>query len=105
MIKSLKLFAACVESLRKAEKEYEKNDTPFNLNILKLMQNKVDGWLKWIQTREDEDLAKRVPPFINRKPSKKFDDVISETAVEQLMESHSVEDVEEFIRSISNHDT
>ena len=104
MIKNLKLFAACVESLRKAEKEYEKNDTPFNLNILRLMQNKVDGWLRWIQRQQDEELAKNVPPFINRRPSSKFNDILSENIVEQLMESHTEEEVEEFTRSLSCKD-
>lgn len=99
MIRSLKLFADCVESLRTAEKEYEKDPTAFNLNILKGMQNKVDGWIKWVREQQDAELAKSVPPFINRRPSTgSYQGVMSNDLMKQLMENHTPEEIEKYIK-------
>ena len=66
MIRSLKLFADCVESLRTAEKKYEEEPTPFNKAIVEYLQKKVDGWIVWVRQQKDSNLAKNVPPFIGK---------------------------------------
>ena len=53
MIRSLKLFADCVESLRTAEKKYEEEPTPFNKAIVESLQKKVDGWIVWVRQQKD----------------------------------------------------
>jgi len=98
MIRSLKLFAACVESLRSAEKEYENNPTAFNLNILKGMQNKCDGWLKWIHEQQDAELVKNVPPFINRRPSTEYQGGLSNDIMKRLMETHTPDEIEKYTK-------
>lgn len=105
MIRSLKLFADCVESLRTAEKEYEKDPAAFNLNILKGMQNKVDGWIKWVREQQDTDLAKSVPPFINRRSSTgSYQGVMSNNQMKQLLENHTPEEIENYIKLLKgNH--
>lgn len=101
MIKSLKLFAACVESLRLAEKNYEIDKTAFNLNIVRRMQEKVDGWINWIHNQQDEELKKNVPPFINRRLSTENSDLLGENVMKELMKSHSPEEVMKFTRLLN----
>lgn len=99
MIRSLKLFADCVESLRTAEKKYEEEPTAFNLNILKGMQNKVDGWIKWVREQQDVELTQNVPPFINRRPSTgNYKGVMSNDLMNQLMANHTPEEIERYTR-------
>jgi hypothetical protein len=99
MIRSLKLFADCVESLRTAEKKYEEEPTAFNLNIQKGMQNKVDGWIKWVREQQDVELTQNVPPFINRRPSTgSYKGVMSNDLMNQLMANHTPEEIERYTR-------
>lgn len=100
MIKSLKMFAACVESLRTAEKAYEEDPTPFNKNILTDLQNKVDGWIKWVHAQEDGDLTKKVPPFIGKTLSSGYQGGISDDVYDRLMKTHTPEEVEKFTRML-----
>lgn len=54
MLRNFKLFAACVESLRYGEEEYEKTPAARNRNIVKDLQKKVDAWINWINSQKDE---------------------------------------------------
>ena len=100
MIRSLKLFAFCVESLRAAEREAAANPTRFNDNIVKSMQNKVDGWLDWIHTADDAALARDVPPFIG-KPRKTGYQGVSVNIKEQLKANHTPEEIERFTKMLN----
>ena len=68
MIKSLKLYNSCVASMRKAEKVFEDNPTPFNKRKMMNLQEKVDAWVQWINKQEDAELAKSIPPFVLPSP-------------------------------------
>lgn len=100
MIRNLKLFAACVDSMRTAEKEYQKNPTPFNDNVMKQLQEKVDAWLKWIHGQEDAELARRVPPFLG-KVSKSYGGYANQDIISRLKENHTKEEIEEFIKKLN----
>lgn len=101
MIRSLKLFAACVDSMRTAEKEYQKNPTPFNDNVMKQLQEKVDAWLKWIQEKEDTELAKRIPPFL-KQTSRSFGGYAEQDIISRLRENHTEEEIERFIKNLKD---
>ncbi len=106
MIKSLKLFTACVQSLRTAEKEYEKDPTAFNKNIVVNMQKKVDVWIKWVHDHDDAELARKTPPFIGKTPSSGYEGVINNDIMQQLLKIHTPEEIEAFtkrMRSETNH--
>jgi len=98
MIRSLKLFAACVESMRTAEQAYEKEPTPFNKNILIDLQKKVDAWVQWVHQQQDAELTKGVPPFINRRPSTGYQGVMSNDQMQQLMANHTPEEIERYTK-------
>lgn len=93
MIRSLKMFAACVSSLREAEKAYEKEDTAFNKRIVTDLQNKVDGWLAWINNQQDEGLARDVPPFIGRTRQQPRQGGVNSDIMQHLMENHTPEEI------------
>ena len=98
MIKNLKMFADCVESLRTAEKAYEEDKTADNKNVVIDLQNKVDGWIKWIRQQRDKELVKNVPPFINlHPPIVKYKGVISYDQMNQLLVNHTQEEIDNFI--------
>ena len=96
MVRSLKMFAQCVESMRTAEKEYEKNPTPFNKSVLKDLQNKVDGWIAWVHSQEDAGLARDVPPFIGKNRQQSGVTGIPKDIYDRLVASHTPEEVEKF---------
>lgn len=97
MIRSLKLFAACVDSMRTAEKEYQKTPTPFNDNVMKQLQEKVDAWVKWIHEQEDAELARRVPPFLKQtKTSRSYEGSANLDMVSRLRENHTEEKLKDF---------
>lgn len=99
MIRSLKLFAACVESMRMAEKDYFANKTASSKRIMLDLQNKVDGWIKWIHSQEDAQLVKNVPPFIQTS-SIGIRNAPSNDAMKRLMENHTLEEIERFTRLV-----
>lgn len=99
MNRAFKLFAACVESLRTAEKEYEMNPTEFNRNIVSNMQNKVDGWLVWINGKEGNETTNTVPPFVG-KIRNSGNHNINNDIMKRLMENHTAEEIEEFKKQI-----
>lgn len=101
MIKSLKIFAACVESMRTAEEEYRKNSTPFNKNVMEQLQKKVDAWVKWIHEQEDAALARRIPPFYG-KASRNAGGSASQDIIGSLKENHTQEEIERFIASLGS---
>lgn len=96
MVRSLKLFAQCVESMRTAEKEYEKNPTPFNKSVMDDLRNKVDGWISWVHSQEDSGLAKNVPPFIGKTKQSSITGGVPKDMYDRLVASHSPEEVEKF---------
>ena len=99
MIRNFKLFAICVESMRTAEREYQKDPTPFNKNIMEGLQNKCDGWLAWIKQQEDSGLVRDVPPFIGRTPSSGYrGGAMSSDVLKRLMETHTPEEIERYTR-------
>lgn len=98
MIRSLKMFAQCVESMRTAEKAYEANKTPANLRIVKDLQNKVDGWLSWVKSQPDAGLTNNVPPFIGKTRPQSAKGEISKDVYERLAASHTPEEMENFNR-------
>lgn len=99
MNRAFKLFAACVGSLRTAEKEYEMNPTKFNRNIVSNMQNKVDGWLVWINGKEEIETTNTVPPFVGKGRNSGSQN-ISNDIIKKLMENHTAEEIEEFKKQI-----
>lgn len=101
MIRSLKLFAGCVESMRKAEKVYEKSKSPRDLSIVKDLQNKVDGWIAWINKQEDGSLKRNVPPFIGGTHSSGYPGGVSNDVIQKLKESHTPEEIERFLQSLN----
>lgn len=104
MIKAMRRFADCVESLRMAEKDYEKNETPAGKQIIKELQEKVDAWLKWIREKENEELAASIPPFIRYtqpKGSGNGEPVISNEIILSLTRNHSKEEIERFLESFN----
>ncbi len=98
MIRSLKLFAACVESLRTAEQEYEKDPTPFNKSNVTALQNKVDGWIAWVHKQEDASLAKNVPPFIGQPRKQNYKGVMNNDLMAKLMANHTPEEIEKYTK-------
>lgn len=98
MIKSLKMFADCVESLRTAEKKYEEEPTPFNKNIVESLQEKVDGWIVWVRRQEDSSLAKDVPPFIGKIRQQQPQSGISQDMYNRLVANHTPEEIEKYTR-------
>lgn len=92
MIRSLKLFAACVESMRTAEKAYEESPTAANLRIVKDLQNKVDGWISWVSNQADERLARDVPPFIGKTMQRSREGVNGDIMA-HLMANHTPEEI------------
>lgn len=103
MIRNLKLFAACVESMRTAEKEYEKNPTPYNRGIMVSLQNKVDGWLTWIRNQQEAELAKGKPPFIGNPRLDASQGNINNGIMAQLMTNHTPEEIERFIQLVNGN--
>ena len=100
MIRSLKLFAACVESMRTAEKAYEDNPTPFNKGVLTDLKNKVDAWVQWINTRQDVELVRKVPPFVGKTPSTGYQGIVNNDIMQQLVETHTPEEIEKFTQML-----
>ncbi len=98
MIRSLKLFAACVDSMRMAEKEFQVHPTPTNKKIMEDLQSKVDAWVTWIHNQEDAELAKSVPPFIN-KPRSSYKSP-NHNITQQLLTNHTPEEIECFFQSM-----
>ena len=102
MIKSFKLFAACVTSMRSAEKAFEDNPTPRNKAIMADLQKKVDVWLEWIGKQQDAELTKNTSPFIQQRRSANSQDRnISNDMMKQLSARHTPEEIENFIKSIA----
>lgn len=91
------MFAACVASLRAAEKTYEENNTAFNKRIVIDLQNKVDAWVAWIENVKDEGLAKDVPPFVSRRPYG-YKGVVNNDIMKHLMANHTPEEIERYTR-------
>lgn len=100
MIRNLKLFASCVESMRKAEREYQVRPTPANKKIMEDLRNKVDGWVKWIKDQEEAELSNTVPPFVARSHSSGHKGVINHNLMQQLAANHTPEEIERFFKSI-----
>lgn len=100
MIRNLKLFAACVESMRTAEREYEKHPTPRNHGIMVSLQNKVDGWLTWIRNQQEAELLNGKPTFIGI-PRRESQGNLNKGIMSQLMDNHSPKEIESFIHQIS----
>ena len=100
MIRNLKLFAACVESMRTAEREYAKHPTPRNHGIMVSLQNKVDGWLTWIRNQQESQLLNGKPPFIGI-PRHESQGNLNKGIMSQLMDNHSPKEIESFIHQIS----
>lgn len=100
MIKSLKLFAACVESLRTAEKTYEDDPTDFNKRNVVDLRNKVDGWVKWVHDHDDAELGKKVPPFIGKLPSSRYKAALANDMIALLKKNHSDEEIERFSKML-----
>lgn len=96
MIRSFKMFAQCVESMRTAEKAYDKDQTAANKRIMTDLQNKVDGWLVWINNQQDEGLARDVPPFIGRTRQQPRQGGINSDIMKHLMETHTPEEIEKY---------
>lgn len=102
MVKSLKLFADCVTSMRTAEKAFEESPTPRNKSIMEDLQRKVDAWLEWIGKQQDAELAKNTPPFIQQRRSANSQGRnISNDMMKQLSARHTPEEIENFIKSIN----
>lgn len=101
MIRNLKLFAACVESMRTAEREYENNPTPRNKGIMLSLQNKVDGWLTWIRNQQESQLLNGKPPFIGIPRHEANQGNLNKGIMSQLMDNHSPKEIESFIHQIS----
>ena len=99
MIKSLKLFASCVESMRKAEREYLLKPDPAAKSIMVDLQKKVDEWLDWIKAQEDTELAKGVPPFVH-KPQSSSNNMFNQKINQQLLANHTPEEIERFFNSM-----
>ena len=99
MDRNFKLFLGCVESLRIAEKEYQKNSTPFNQNIVEGLQNKVDGWIVWFHEKEQGNTKAAFPPFIGGK-TPYFSDMggLSNDIKRQLLANHTPEEIEKYAR-------
>lgn len=98
MIRSLKLFADCVESLRTAEKKYEEKPTPFNKAIVESLQKKVDGWIVSVRQQKDSNLAKNVPPFIGKPQQQILYGGLSKEIYDRLLENHTPEEVERYTK-------
>ena len=101
MIKALKLFCVSVASMRQAQKDYMVYPTPANKSIMVDLQERVDGWVNWIKAQEDAELAKNVPPFINKPQSSQQKELIHNIN-QQLMANHTPEEIERFIRSMQD---
>lgn len=98
MIRSLKLFADCVESLRTAEKAYEEDPTAARRRIVTDLQNKVDAWIKWVRSQQDSELARKVPPFIGKTPLSGYKGVMNDDVMKHLIETHTPEEIERFTK-------
>lgn len=97
MDRNFKLFMQCVESLRTAEKEYQKDSTAFNKNVMENLQNKVDGWIKWFHEKESGNTNSAVPPFIGKTASSGYQGVLSSDIMEKLKETHTPDEIDKFI--------
>ena len=100
MNRAFKLFAACVESMRTAEKEYEMNPTAFNKNVAMSLQNKVDGWLAWINEQQDVETTRDLPAFIANPRRHGYQGVIAGDIMEQLKKTHTPEEIEQFTKML-----
>ena len=96
MLISLKMFVQWVESIITADKEYEKDPTPFNKNVMDDLRNKVDGWISWVHSQEDAGLTKNVPPFIGKTRPQTAKGGIPQDIYDRLVASHTPEEVEKF---------
>ncbi len=101
MIRSLKLFGACVESMRKAEKEYLTRPTPANKKIMVDLQNKVDAWVTWIHNQEETELGKSLPPFINKPQNPRRKGSINHNIMQQLSTNHTPDEIERFLQNLN----
>ena len=99
MIRSFKLFASCVESMRKAEREYQVKPDPAAKSIMVDLQKKVDEWLEWIKAQEDAELTKVVPPFVH-KPQSSSNKMFNQKINQQLLANHTLEEIERFFNSM-----
>ena len=86
--------------MRTAEKEYLSNSTPFNKRVMEDLQNKVDGWIKWVHEQQDEQLVRNVPSFIGRSYADGSRSVPNNDVAKRLMENHTPEEIEKFINSV-----
>jgi len=97
MIRSFKMFAQCVESMRTAENTYDKDSTAANKRIMTDLQNKVDGWLVWINSQEDAGLVRDVPPFIGKlSKAPRYQGGIAKDVYDRLVANHTPEEIERF---------
>ena len=97
----MKLFAACVQSLRTAEKEAELNNSDFYRNIVRSLQFKVDRWLEWIHDKERGVAATALPPFVYMSKSTNKGVMLREEVMQQLKENHSDEEMAQFMATLS----
>lgn len=97
----MKLFAACVQSLRTAEKEAELNNSDFYRNIVRSLQFKVDRWLEWIHDKERGVGTTALPPFVYMSKSTNKDVMLREEVMQQLKENHSDEEMAQFMATLS----
>lgn len=100
MIESLKLFASCVASMRKAEKVYQDDPTPFNRRVMEDLQSKVDGWLVWINKQDDEELVGNLPPFIPHKNTEWERSGLKNDILQILRKNHSQEEIDNFLEKL-----
>lgn len=100
MIRSFKLFASCVASMRKAEKVYQDNPTPFNRGIMLDLQNKVDTWIEWINKQHDGELARNLPPFIPQNNMEGSRGKLDNNIIQQLRKTHSQEEIDNFLKQL-----
>ena len=97
MDRDARLFFQCVESMRTAEREYEKNPTDFNRGVMADMQNRCDGWLKWFHERERGKTKDALPPFIGRVPQGSAKVELSNDTVNYLLKTHTQEEIDRFV--------
>ena len=99
--RDMKLFAACVQSLRTAEKEAELNNSDFYRNIVRSLQFKVDRWLEWIHDKERGVGTTALPPFVYMSKPTNKGVMLREEVMQQLKENHSDEEMAQFMATLS----
>lgn len=102
MIKSFKMFAGCVESMRTAEEEYKRNPTDANRSIVESLQNKCDAWLQWIRDRQDEQLERDLPTFVGKVKGDGTTELPA-AMMKQLMANHTPEEIERYQKMMKEY--